>query len=157
MNSSRKAVYFAETKSQGTEIFMGHRVIYYGEHDGARTIRAHELGPKDLDWGVVSPEDSQAAQTEALADAVAVITNGLSITTEMLSKMPNMKLLQVMSAGFDSLDVPAIREMGIEVCNNSPAIARSVAEHAIGMCLTQVEFCGLRQLDDLSRNRLEGS
>ena len=106
---------------------MGHSVIYYGEHDGARTARALELAPDDLDWGVVSPEASEAEQAEALADAVAVITNGLSITTDMLSKMPKMKLLQVMSAGFDSLDVTAIREMGIEVCNNSPAIARSVA------------------------------
>ncbi len=114
---------------------MGHTVIYYGEHDGARTIRAHELGPDDLDWGVVSPDAPEAEQAEALADAVAVITNGLSITTEMLEKMPNMKLLQVMSAGFDRLDVPAIREMGIEVCNNSPAIARSVAEHTIGMMM----------------------
>ena len=114
---------------------MVHSVIYYGEHDGARTYRALELGPDDLDWGVVSPEASEAEQEEALADAVAIITNGLSITTEMLSKMPNMKLLQVMSAGFDSLDVPAIRELGIEVCNNSPAISRSVAEHTISMMM----------------------
>ena len=114
---------------------MGHSVIYYGEDDGARTIRAHELGPSDLDWGVVSPDAPAAEQAEGLADAVAVITNGLSITTEMLEKMPKMKLLQVMSAGFDRLDVPAIREMGIEVCNNSPAIARSVAEHTIGMMM----------------------
>ena len=114
---------------------MGHSVIYYGEHDGARTARALELGPVDLDWGVVSPDDPESEREEALKDAVAIITNGLSITTEMLSKMPKMKLLQVMSAGFDRLDVPAIREMGIEVCNNSPAIARSVAEHTIGMMM----------------------
>ena len=114
---------------------MGYGVIYYGEHDGARTIRALELGPDNLDWGVVSPEDPPEIQEAAMADAVAIVTNGLSITTEMLSKMPKMKLLQVMSAGFDRLDVPAIREMGIEVCNNSPAIARSVAEHAIGMMM----------------------
>lgn len=114
---------------------MGHSVIYYGEHDGARTVRALQLGPDDLDWGVVSPNASEAEQAEALVDAVAVITNGLSITTDMLQKMPKMKLLQVMSAGFDRLDVPAIRELGIEVCNNSPAIARSVAEHAIGMMM----------------------
>ena len=114
---------------------MGHSVIYYGEHDGARTVRALQLGPDDLDWGVVSPNAPEAEQAEALVDAVAVITNGLSITTDMLQKMPKMKLLQVMSAGFDRLDVPAIRELGIEVCNNSPAIARSVAEPAIGMMM----------------------
>ena len=114
---------------------MGHSVIYYGEHDGPRTVRALELGPRDLDWGVVSPDDPQDDQALAMADAVAVITNDLSITTGMLSRMPKMKLLQVMSAGFDRLNVSAIRELGIEVCNNSPAIATSVAEHAIGMMM----------------------
>ena len=114
---------------------MGHSVIYYGEHDGARTVRALELGPDDLDWGVVSPDDPEDDRTAALSDAVAIITNGLSITIEQLVKMPKMKLLQVMSAGFDRLDVPTIREMGIEVCNNSPAIATSVAEHAISMMM----------------------
>ena len=114
---------------------MGHSVIYYGEHDGARTYRALEIGPDDIEWAVVSPEDPPDEQELAMADAVAVITNGLSITTEMLSKMPKMKLLQVMSAGFDRLDVPTLREMGIEVCNNSPAIATGVAEHAIGMMM----------------------
>ena len=114
---------------------MGHSIIYYGERDGARTVRALELGPGDLDWGVVSPDDPLDDQALAMADAVAIITNGLSITTEMLGKMPKMKLLQVMSAGFDRLDVPTIREMGIEVCNNSPAIATSVAEHAISMMM----------------------
>jgi glyoxylate reductase/D-3-phosphoglycerate dehydrogenase len=54
---------------------------------------------------------------------------------ETLTKMPKMKLLQLMSAGFDRLDVPAMREMGIEVCNNSPAIATAVAEHAVSMML----------------------
>ena len=98
---------------------MGHSVIYYGEHDGARTIRALELGPDDLDWGVVSPDDPEDDRTAALSDAVAIITNGPSITIEQLVKMPKMKLLQVMSAGFDRLDVPTIRDMGIEVCNNS--------------------------------------
>jgi glyoxylate reductase/D-3-phosphoglycerate dehydrogenase len=114
---------------------MGHRVIFYGVHDEARTVRALELGPGDLDWGVVSPDDSQVDQAVALADAVAVISNGPPIPAEMLSKMPKMKLLQVMSAGFDRLDVPTMREMGIEVCNNSPAIATSVAEHAVSMML----------------------
>jgi glyoxylate reductase/D-3-phosphoglycerate dehydrogenase len=114
---------------------MGHSVIFYGVHDEARTLRAQELGPGDLDWGVVSPADSPDEQAVAMADAVAVISNGPPLSMETLTKMPKMKLLQLMSAGFDRLDVPAMREMGIEVCNNSPAIATAVAEHAVSMML----------------------
>ncbi len=114
---------------------MGHRVIYFGEPSGARTKRAVELAPSDLDVGYVNPEAPAAQRQEELRDAEALITNGLLWTEDDIAKMPKLKLLQLMSAGFNTLDVAAIREMGVEVCNNSPAIANSVAEHAISLML----------------------
>jgi phosphoglycerate dehydrogenase-like enzyme len=110
-------------------------VIYFGEATGSRTRRAVELAPSDLDLGIVDPTEPVERQVEQLRDAEALITNGLLWTTGQLEKMPKLKLLQLMSAGFNTLDVPAIREMGIEVCNNSPAISNSVAEHAISLML----------------------
>ena len=94
---------------------MGHKVIYYGEPSGARTIRATEFAPDDLDVGYVDPTAPVEVQNEQLKDAEVLITNGLLWTVEQLEKMPDLKLLQLMSAGFNTLDVPAIREMGIEV------------------------------------------
>lgn len=114
---------------------MGHRVIYFGEPSGARTRRAVELAPADLDVGYVNPEWPEAQRQEELKDAEALITNGLLWTEDDVAKMPKLKLLQLMSAGFNTLDVAAIREMGVEVCNNSPAISNSVAEHAISLML----------------------
>lgn len=114
---------------------MGHRVIYYGEANGARTRRAAEFAPADLDVGYVDPTWSADRQREELKDAEALVTNGLLWTTDQLADMPKLKLLQLMSAGFNTLDVAAIREMGIEVCNNSPAISNSVAEHAIALMM----------------------
>lgn len=114
---------------------MGHRVIYFGEAAGARTKRAVELAPDDLDFGIVDPTDPPNKQIEQLQDAEALITNGLLWTVEQFEQMPNLKLLQLMSAGFNTLNVPSIREMGIEVANNSPAISNSVAEHAISLML----------------------
>ena len=114
---------------------MGHRVVFYGEPSGVRTQRAVELVPGDLDFGVVDPELPADRKRELLADAEALVTNGLLISTDMVSHMPRLKLLQVMSAGFDTLDVKSIREMGVEVCNNSEAISNSVAEHAVALML----------------------
>ena len=114
---------------------MGHRVIYFGEPAGSRTKRAAELAPDDLDIGYVDPTAPADRQREELKDAEALITNGLLWTTDQIADMPKLKLLQLMSAGFNTLDVSAIREMGVEVCNNSPAIANSVAEHAIALML----------------------
>lgn len=114
---------------------MGHRVIYFGEPAGARTKRATELAPDDLDIGYVDPTAPADKQREQLKDAEALITNGLLWTTDQIADMPKLKLLQLMSAGFNTLDVSSIREMGVEVCNNSPAISNSVAEHAIALML----------------------
>jgi phosphoglycerate dehydrogenase-like enzyme len=114
---------------------LGKKVIYFGEPTGARTIRATELAPPDLDVGYVDPAAPAEQRQEELRDAEALITNGLLWTTEEIARMPNLKLLQLMSAGFNTLDVASIREMGVEVCNNSPAISNSVAEHAIALML----------------------
>ncbi len=114
---------------------MGHRIIYFGEPSGARTKRAAELAPADLDVGFVDPESSPDVREAGLRDAEALITNGLLWTEEDIAKMPRLKLLQLMSAGFNTLDVPRIRELGVEVCNNSPAISNSVAEHAISLMM----------------------
>lgn len=114
---------------------MGHRVIYFGEPSGARTKRAVELAPSDLDIGYVNPDSPIEQRQDELRDAEALITNGLLWTKDDIAKMPKLKLLQLMSAGFNTLDVSAIREMGVEVCNNSPAISNSVAEHAISLML----------------------
>lgn len=114
---------------------MGKKVIYFGEPTGSRTIRANELAPADLDVGYVDPTAPADQQREELKDAEALITNGLLWTTDQIAAMPNLKLLQLMSAGFNTLDVASIREMGVEVCNNSPAISNSVAEHAISLMM----------------------
>ena len=114
---------------------MGHKVIYFGEPSGSRTKRAVELVPDDLEIGYVDPTSPADQQREELKDAEALITNGLLWTSDQIADMPKLKLLQLMSAGFNTLDVAAIREMGVEVCNNSPAVANSVAEHAIALML----------------------
>ena len=91
--------------------------------------------PADLDVGYTDPTAPRDVQLAEMADAEVLITNGLLWTADEFSRLPKLKMLQLMSAGFNTLDVPAIREMGIEVCNNSPAISNSVAEHAISLML----------------------
>jgi phosphoglycerate dehydrogenase-like enzyme len=49
---------------------------------------------------------------------------------------PNLKLVQLLSAGYDAVDIEAARAAGVPVCNNGGANAISVAEHAIMLMLT---------------------
>ncbi len=121
---------------------MGNSVIYWGSDDDPRTQRARELAPDDLKVGYIDPATAPAERNALLKDCQFLIGATLALDTEALSAMPGLKTLQIMSAGFDGFDVPALREMGIEVCNNSAAIANAVAEHAIMLMLAVYKRTG---------------
>ena len=52
------------------------------------------------------------------------------------AKAPKLKLIQLLSAGFDAVDTEAAKAAGVPVCNNGGANAISVSEHAIMLMLT---------------------
>ena len=80
------------------------------------------------------PVDEVAADCK---DAVVIITGGVRLFgTELISKLPSLKLIQTPSAGTDWLDKSALAEMGVQVANNGGANAVAVAEHAILLMLT---------------------
>jgi len=49
---------------------------------------------------------------------------------------PKLKLVQLLSAGYDAVDLEAARRAGVPVANNGGANAISVAEHAVMLMLT---------------------
>jgi phosphoglycerate dehydrogenase-like enzyme len=49
---------------------------------------------------------------------------------------PKLRLIQLLSAGFDAVDTAAAEKAGVPVCNNGGANAISVAEHALMLMLT---------------------
>ena len=51
------------------------------------------------------------------------------------SSAPKLKLVQLLSAGYDRVDIEAARRAGVPVCNNGGANAIAVAEHAILLML----------------------
>jgi len=48
---------------------------------------------------------------------------------------PKLKLVQLLSAGYDRVDIEAARRAGVPVCNNGGANAIAVAEHAMLLML----------------------
>ena len=111
------------------------RVVFYSEPND-RVRLAEDLAPDDLGVSVIEPKLPWDERKELLADTEVLILGGLAMPYEELIQLPKLKMLQLMSAGYDQIDVSAVREQGIFVSNNSPQIARSVAEHALGLMLT---------------------
>src|SRR2546429_8891100 len=58
-----------------------------------------------------------------------------SLGSDFYRAAPRMKLVQLISAGYDRVDLEAARKAGIPVCNNGGANAIAVAEHTIALML----------------------
>ena len=54
---------------------------------------------------------------------------------EFYAKAPKLKLVQTLSAGYNTYDLDAARAAGVPICNNGGANATAVAEHAIMLML----------------------
>lgn len=95
---------------------------------------ARELAPPGIDMTIAragSPE-FQAA----LAEAEYVVGLGeVKMDDAFYKAAPKLKLIQLLSAGYDRVDIEAARRAGVPVSNNGGANAIAVAEHAIMLML----------------------
>jgi|Deesub1362A_J573_1020465.scaffolds.fasta_scaffold00012_13 phosphoglycerate dehydrogenase-like enzyme len=74
---------------------------------------------------------------EDLADADALIASpGQYVNERLISAAEKMRLLIVHGSGYDKVDVDACTKKGVIVLNAPDAIARAVAEHALGLTIS---------------------
>ncbi len=95
---------------------------------------ARELAPSGFD--VVIARAGSPEFNAALADAEYIVGLGeVKMDDGFYKSAPNLKLVQLLSAGYDRVDIEAARRAGVPVCNNGGANAIAVAEHAILLML----------------------
>ena len=116
---------------------MGAQVIIYGPSDEA-LANFQNVAPEGLDVGWVDSSLPLDEQAPDLQDAqVAVIAGGI-VTVDVAGRAPNLKLVQTVSAGTDTLDKTALGEMGVRVSNNGGGNAVAVAEHTIALLVSTI-------------------
>ena len=95
---------------------------------------ARELAPSGFDTVIAragSPEFNAA-----LADAEYIVGLGeVKMDDAFYKSAPKLRLVQLLSAGYDRVDIEAARRAGVPVCNNGGANAIAVAEHAMLLML----------------------
>jgi phosphoglycerate dehydrogenase-like enzyme len=95
---------------------------------------ARELAPPNLEM-VVAKHGSPEFKA-ALADAVCLVGFGDGMMDDAFYRSaPNLKLVQLLSAGYDRCDIEAARRAGVPICNNGGANSTAVSEHAILLML----------------------
>jgi phosphoglycerate dehydrogenase-like enzyme len=85
---------------------------------------------------VADPTGSPGEVIEALKDADAVVPWLASIPLDIAEQLPKLKLVQLLTAGYDALDVIGLGKLGISVANNGGSNAISVSEHAMSLMLS---------------------
>jgi phosphoglycerate dehydrogenase-like enzyme len=95
---------------------------------------AKDLLPPSLD-AVIARHGTPEFQA-ALGDAVCLVGFGEGTMDDAFyASAPNLKLVQLLSAGYDRCDIEAARLAGVPICNNGGANSTAVSEHAILLML----------------------
>jgi phosphoglycerate dehydrogenase-like enzyme len=95
---------------------------------------ARALLPASLEAVIARPGSPEFQA--ALADAVCIVGFGdPSMDDRFYQSAPNLKLVQLLSAGYDRCDIAAARRAGVAISNNGGANSTAVAEHAILLML----------------------
>ncbi len=95
---------------------------------------ARELAPAGFETTIARPGSPEF--TAALADAEYIVGFGDNTMDDAFYKNASkVKLVQLLSAGYDRCDIEAARRAGVPICNNGGANAVAVAEHALLLML----------------------
>ncbi len=93
-----------------------------------------ELAPDGFD--VISARANSPEFRAALADTEYLVGLGeVTMDDAFYKSAPKLKLVQLLSAGYDRVDIAAARRARVPVCNNGGANSIAVAEHAIMLML----------------------
>ena len=112
---------------------MEPRIVYVNSPFDNREAVA-ELAPAGFE--LVQAMAGTPAYREAMAEASYLVgfVDGL-VEEGLYRAAPKLRLIQLLSAGYDRADIEAARRAGVPVANNGGANAVAVAEHAVMLML----------------------
>ena len=110
-------------------------------------LDGYALNPGDLDYGCIDQfgdvtlyqrTDTPEQAIERIGNSEIVILNKVSITEEILSACPNIKLICVQATGYNIIDCDACRRHGVLVTNVPSYGTAAVAQFTMALLL---ELC----------------
>jgi phosphoglycerate dehydrogenase-like enzyme len=96
---------------------------------------ARDMAPSGFDV-VIAPDGSPEFHAALGAADYMVCYPNVVMKDPFYRTAPKLRLVHLLSAGYDNVDLEAARRAKVPVCNNGGANAISVAEHALMLMLT---------------------
>ena len=91
---------------------------------------------EDVEFIFVDAAEEPDEVLRQCSEAAALMPSTRTMTTDQFRRLPNLRHIQVISAGTDWLDKVALAELGVTVSNNGGGNAPAVAEHAIALMIS---------------------
>jgi phosphoglycerate dehydrogenase-like enzyme len=113
--------------------FMEPRIVFVSDFPAAAEF-GREMAPSGYDMVVTSP--GSADYKTAIADAEYLVGFvDMLVDEKLFTQARKLKLIQLLSAGYNNADVKAARKAGVPICNNGGANSVAVSEHALLLML----------------------
>ena len=109
------------------------KIVFLDEYSlGGYDLSAIKSLGEYIGYDRTTPEQT----LERCKDATVVITNKVYISGQMMSQLPNLRLIAIAATGMNNVELDAAAELGIEVKNVSGYSTYSVAEATLGAALS---------------------
>ena len=112
---------------------MARKILFAPSQPDVILSMARSMTPAGFELVVADPDTPEFIQ--AAGDAEYYLGLARRMGGEFFRAAPNLKLVQLLSAGYDHVDIEAARKSKVPVCNNGGANALAVAEHTIMLIL----------------------
>ena len=109
------------------------KILFAPKQDKNVTEIARALTPPGFE--LVAADFGTPEFYAAAADAEYFLGLARTMGTEFFRSAPKLKLVQLLSAGYDRVDIEAARKAGVPVSNNGGANAIAVSEHTVLLML----------------------
>jgi phosphoglycerate dehydrogenase-like enzyme len=110
------------------------RILTPSTHSEETLAIAHDLLPPG--WELATAPHGRPEFFELLKDTEYYIGAGqFKHGPEFYQAAPKLRIVQTLSAGYNTYDLEAARAVGVPICNNGGANATAVAEHAMLLML----------------------
>jgi phosphoglycerate dehydrogenase-like enzyme len=112
---------------------MARKILFAPSQPDVILTMAKSMTPAGFELVVADP--GTPAFIQAAGDAEYYLGLARRMGGEFFRSAPNLKLVQLLSAGYDHVDIEAARKARVPVSNNGGANALAVAEHTIMLIL----------------------
>lgn len=106
-------------------------------------LDAYSINPGDLSWAPIEAIGSFTSYDRTadediparLAGCDGFFVSKCRITRQIMERCPDLKFIGVTATGYDNVDIPAAKELGIAVCHVPAYSTEAVAQHTFALLL----------------------